>query len=153
MVLVTSSAPAMAQRISMTSMASPVVIQSLHSVTIPPILGVAASAVVPGTGGPAACAGTCFASTVTVRANTRWQLQVSLNQSLAHASIEWIEPGAPVSHHLTPGAYLTVASGDEPTMQRAVALAFTVRDDSGNGAPVDAAQVSELVSYRVVPLP
>ena len=153
MALLASSAPAMAQRISTTSVSSPVVIRSVHSATIPPIVGVVESALVPAAGGTVVCAGMCFESTVNVRANTRWQLQVALNQSLDHASVEWNEPHSSVSHRLTPGAYLTVAVGDEPTIQRAVVLSFIVRDEPGRGAVVDASQVSGLLSYRVVPLP
>lgn len=153
MALLASSTPAMAQRISMSSASSPVVIHSVHSVTIPPIVSVAASALVSATAGPGACAGTCFESTVNVRANTRWRLQVTLNESLDHASIEWSEPGTGASHPLTPGAYLTVAVGDEPTMHRPVALAFRVREEPGSGAMVDASRISGLLSYRVVPLP
>lgn len=145
--------PVIAQRVSLASASSPVVIQSMHSMTIPPIVGVVESALVPASGGAAACSGTCFDATVTVRANTRWQLQVAVHPSLDQTSIEWIEPGASVVHRLTPRTYLTVASGNEPTLQHAVALRFTARDEAGGAAPLDSGQLAALLSYRVVPLP
>ena len=146
------NAPAMAQRVSMASASSPIVIHSVHSATIPPIVGVVGSALAPASAG-SACAAVCFDATVTVRANTRWQLQAMLTQALDHASIEWVEPRTSISHRLAAGAYLTVATGAESTFQSALPLSFAARGDSGNAATVSAAQLAARLSYRVVPLP
>ena len=149
-ICVASTAPALAQHASIAGR-SPVVLHSLHSETIPSIVGVVDVATAPTNGPPAACTAKCVESTVNVRANTRWQLQVTLNQSLEHASIEWID-AASAAHQLVPGAYLTVASSNEPTFQRAVSVLFNVRNDAGS-APLGASQLASVVSYRVVPLP
>jgi len=143
----------MAQRISVADATSPVVIHTVHSVTIPPIVGIVGSTVMPASGGHAACTTSCFESIVGVRANTKWRLQVALTQPLDHAAVEWIETGTSVAHRLAPGEYLTVAAGDESTPQWAVALSFKVHDETASGASPDASQVAGLLSYRVVPQP
>lgn len=148
-----SSTPAMAQRIFMASASSPVVIHSAHSMTIPPIVGIVGSTLVPASDGSASCAGTCYESIVDVRANTKWQLQVALSQSADHVSVEWLETGTSVAHHLTPGEYCTVASSEQPTLQHAVALSLGVREETGTAVALGASQVAGLLSYRVVPLP
>lgn len=137
----------------MASASSRVVIHSVHSVTIPPIVGIVGSTMAPASGGSAACPATCFESIVDVRANTKWQLQVALRQSVDFGSVEWLEAGTSLAHRLTPGEYLTVASGDQPTLQHAVTLSFGVRDETGTAAALSAPQVAGLLSYRVVPLP
>jgi len=148
-----SSTPVMGQGIFMASASSPVVIHSMHSVTIPPIVGVVGSTLVPAGGGSAPCPGACYESIVDVRANTKWQLQVALSQSADHVSVEWFETGTSVVHHLRPGEYFTVASGAQPTLQRAVSLSLGVREEIGTAVALGASQVAGLLSYRVVPLP
>jgi hypothetical protein len=148
-----TSASAMAQRISMASASSPIVIYSMHSATIPPIVGIVGSTFVPASGESAACAAACYESVVDVRANTKWQLQVVARPSAERVSIEWLEAGTSVAHRLTPGEFFTVASGDQPTLQHAVALSFAVRDEAGAAITLSASQVAGLLSYRVVPVP
>ncbi len=91
---------------------------------------------------------TCVYSTVTARANHRWQLQVRALPSLS-APVSWL-PYDGVELTLT-GEWQSIASGPGPTGGTEVALRL------GIGGPVSqrpaAERLSSLLEFRMVPLP
>jgi hypothetical protein len=91
---------------------------------------------------------------VTVHANTKWQLQVTL-AATADFVILWIESRSPsVTHELTAGAYQTVASGATATAAQSVPLLFNTNKTTGQGGSMPtAAQLAAVLSYRVIAAP
>ena len=99
--------------------------------------------------------GACFDAPVTVQANSKWQLQVTLNQDPTDFLVIWVESRSPiVTHPLTAGVYQTVASGTGATPGLNVALLFNANKTTGKGGFVPtAAQLAAVLSYRVIAAP
>ena len=142
-----------AQATAFSSTASPAIIRSTHYATVPTILGATAGEVQPSAQRDGPCANSsCFETSVIVRANTRWQLQVVQRQPLANASIDWLGADASqTAHRLAVGMYQTVATGQTASFSQSVSLSFAARDSLG--APISAAQLAASLDYRLVALP
>ncbi len=99
--------------------------------------------------------GACFDAPVTVKANTKWQLQVTLNPPPTDFIVIWVESRSPViTHQLTAGTFQTVASGTTVTPGQNVALLFNANKTTGKGGFVPtAAQLAAVLSYRVIAAP
>jgi hypothetical protein len=99
--------------------------------------------------------GACFDAPVTVQANSKWQLQVTLNPAPTNFIVIWVESRSPiVTHSLTAGVYQTVASGTGATPGQNVALLFNANKTTGQGGFVPtAAQLAAVLSYRVIAAP
>jgi hypothetical protein len=99
--------------------------------------------------------GACFDAPVTVQANSKWQLQVTLNPAPTNFIVVWVESRSPiVTHSLTAGVYQTVASGTGATPGQNVALLFNANKTTGQGGFVPtAAQLAAVLSYRVIAAP
>ena len=99
--------------------------------------------------------GACFDAPVTVQANSKWQLQVTLNPAPTDFFVIWVESRSPIiTHPLTAGVYQTVASGTGPTPGQNIALLFNANKTTGPGGFVPtAAQLAAVLSYRVVAAP
>ena len=99
--------------------------------------------------------GACFDASAIVHANTKWQLQVTLDPAPADFVVIWIESRAPsIAHQLTPGVYQTVATGTTSTSALTVPLLFNANKTTGKGGSVPtAAQLAAVLSYRVIAAP
>lgn len=93
---------------------------------------------------------TCFRATVTLRSNSRWQLQVRLAPTVGvTAPISWWPTdgsGLPVS-----GTWLAIGDGSTPTPGVPVSLRFTAGGPTSQRP--DAVGLSSALQFRVVPLP
>jgi len=152
--LLLAGTSALAQHSTVSSTGSPVVIIATHHATIPSIVGATTGPVQPSSLPASPCANLpCYETTVTVRSNSHWQLQVLLRQPLANAPVEWLDSGSQfLARRLAPGVYQAVASGQSAAFDETVTLKFTARDTT-TGVPVDASELGAILAYRVVALP
>jgi len=99
--------------------------------------------------------GACFDAPVTVQANSKWQLQVTLNPDPVNFLVIWVESRSPIiTHPLTAGVYQTVATGTTATGGLNVPLMFNANKTTGPGGFVPtAAQLAAVLSYRVIAAP
>jgi hypothetical protein len=147
---------AQAQRGTVSFPPNPAVIHTTASVTISPTFSAAAGPVTQNSFQANPCnPGACFDAPVTVKANNKWQLQVTLNQTPANFTVIWVESRSPiVTHPLTAGVYQTVASGTTATPGQAIALMYNANKTSGKGGFVPTAdQLAAVLSYRVIATP
>ena len=133
----------------------PVVIHSTHWVVIPNIFAATPGTVTPNPLQTNRCnTGGCFDAPVTVQANTKWQLQVTL-ASASEFTVSWVDSRSPiVTHQLTPGVYQTVGTGTGPTLGQTVSLLFSASSTTGRGDVVPTpARLASMLSYRVIAAP
>lgn len=105
---------------------------------------------------PSGCGpGVCFDVPVTVRANSKWALQVTVTPASSGLTVGWVESRSPLTtHQLTPGSYLMVASGSTATPAQDIALMFNVSNTTGEGGSVPTpAQLAAVLSFRVIAAP
>jgi hypothetical protein len=143
-----------AQRATVTSSSGPAIIHSTVTASIPGVFAAIPAAIA--VAQDDACApGACFDATVTVRANDKWLLQVSLATAATDFTVTWVESRSPiVAHQLTGGAYQTVASGSAATLGQNVALSFNANTTTGKGGLTPTvAQLAAVLSYRVIAAP
>ncbi len=121
---------------------------------MPGVFGATPGAVVQDS--PSGCEpGVCFDVPVTVRANSKWELQVTVTPASSGLTIGWVESRSPLTtHQLTPGTYLMVASGSTATPAQDIALMFNVNNTTGEGGSVPTpAQLAAALSFRVIAAP
>ena len=135
---------------------NPAVIHTTSSVTIPGVFTTSPGVVTQNSFQANPCnPGACFDAPVTVHANSKWQLQVTLNQTPANFTVIWVESRSPIiTHSLTAGVYQTVASGTTATPGQAIALMYNANKTSGKGGFVPTpAQLAAVLLYRVIAAP
>ncbi len=147
---------AIAQPSTVTLPPNPAVIHTTASVTVPGTFTASPGPVTQNSlqGNPCN-PGACFDAPVTVHANSKWQLQVTLNPAPTNFIVIWVESRSPVvTHQLTAGVYQTVASGTTATPGQNVPLLFNANKTTGKGGFVPtAAQLAAVLSYRVIAAP
>ena len=145
-----------AQRGTVTFPPNPAVIHTSASVTVPGTFAALPGPVTQNSlqGNPCN-PGACFDAPVTVRANSKWQLQVTLNPAPTDFIVIWVQSRSPiVTHQLTAGVYQTVATGTTATPGQAIALMYNANKTTGKGGFVPtAAQLAAVLSYRVIAAP
>jgi hypothetical protein len=130
-----------------------------HAPASPPL-------VLTGTAGSACNPGACFRGTITVRANSRWQLQLKTTApdpagyKVAHVSasgpagIAYYTPGSPDELSSQDTRWKTVASGTGATAGAGITLnLLTIKAGGRSGTVPTAAQLQAVMMYRVVALP
>jgi hypothetical protein len=155
-VLVASARVVSAQPASVTLPPNPAVIHTSASVTVPGTFAATPGPVTQNSFQANPCnPGACFDAPVTVQANSKWQLQVTLNPAPTNFLVIWVESRSPiVTHALTPGVYQTVATGTTATPGQNIALMFNANKTTGPGGFVPtAAQLAAVLSYRVIAAP
>lgn len=154
--LVVAQSSAAAQPSTVNLPPNPAVIHTTTSVTIPGAFVVTPGPVTQNSFQANPCnPGACFDAPVTVQANSKWQLQVTLNPAPTNFFVIWVESRSPiVTHSLTPGVYQTVATGTTATPGQNIALMFNANKTTGPGGFVPtAAQLAAVLSYRVIAAP
>jgi hypothetical protein len=154
--LVVSARVLSAQPASVTLPPNPAVIHTTASVTVPGTFTATPGPVTQNSFQANPCnPGACFDAPVNVQANSKWQLQVTLNAASTDFIVIWVESRSPiVTHELTAGVYQTVASGTTATPGQNVALLFNANKTTGKGGFVPtAAQLAAVLSYRVIAAP
>ncbi len=134
----------------------PAVVHNTASVTVPGTFSATPGPVTQNSFQANPCnPGACFDAPVTVQANSKWQLQVTLNPAPTNFFVIWVESRSPiVTHSLTPGVYQTVATGTTATPGQNIALMFNANKTTGPGGFVPtAAQLAAVLSYRVIAAP
>ena len=145
-----------AQRATVNLPPNPAIIHTTSSVTIPGVFTASPGVVTQNSFQANPCnPGACFDAPVTAKANSKWQLQVTLNQVPANFIVIWVESRSPIiTHQLTAGVYQTVATGITATPGQAIALMYNANKTSGKGGFVPtAAQLAAVLSYRVIAAP
>ena len=98
--------------------------------------------------------GACFDAITTVKANQKWQLQVTLNQTPANFYVNWIQTPQNVQVRLAAGTYVTIATGTGSTPSLNVSNMYNANKTTGPGGIVPtAAQLAAVLSYRVIAAP
>jgi hypothetical protein len=156
---------AIAQRVTSNLPPNPAVVKTTATVVVGSVFGVTTAPVLQltpardGTGlfnfnGPCD-PGACFEVTANVRANTRWRLQVTLNQTPADFTVTVVESLLPfVMHQLSAGDYETVATGLIRTNGQPVLIFLAANKTKAKGAFVpNASQLAGVLSYRVIAAP
>jgi hypothetical protein len=147
---------AFAQPATVTLPPNPAVIHTTSSVTIPGVFTATPGPVTQNSFQANPCnPGACFDAPVTVKANSKWQLQVTLNPAPTDFIVIWVESRSPIiTHQLTAGVYQTVGSGTTATPGQNVALLFNANKTTGKGGFVPTpAQLAAVLSYRVIAAP
>ena len=100
--------------------------------------------------------GFCATGSLTVQANSRWQLQVRLKPAAPTSFyVNWITP-TPNQLHVRLGAttWYTIQSAATVSANTAVALRFNANKVTGNNSVVPtAAQLASYLEYRIIALP
>lgn len=98
--------------------------------------------------------GACFASSLSVAANQRWQLQVRVRPTAPNNFyVNWITP-APQTQIRLNSTWTTIRSATTTSTGTAVALMFNANKASGNGGNTpSAAQLTSYLEYQVIALP
>ena len=155
-VLVLSPSIARAQGGLATFPPQPAVVHNTASVTVPGTFAATPGPVTQNAFQANPCnPGACFDAPVAVHANSKWQLQVTLNPAPTNFIVIWVESRSPIiTHPLTAGVYQTVATGTGPTTGQNIALMFNGNKTTGPGGFVPtAAQLAAVLSYRVIAAP
>ena len=98
--------------------------------------------------------GACFDAITTVRANQRWQLQVTLNQTPATFYVNWIQKPQNTTVLLAAGTYVKIATGTGSTPSMAISSEYNANKTTGKGGAIPtAAQLAAVLSYRVIAAP
>jgi hypothetical protein len=133
----------------------PAVVHTTNSVTVPATFTVIPGSVTQNSQQANPCnPGACYDATTTVKANQKWQLQVTLNQTPQFFYVNWIQAPQNVQVRLAAGTYVTIATGSGSTPSLDISNEYNANKTSGPGGFVPtAAQLAAVLSYRVIPAP
>ena len=144
-----------AQAATVTIPTSPATIHTTNTVTVGGTFSVTAGSVTQNSQQANPCnPGACFDAITTVKANQKWLLQVTLNQTPANFYVNWIELPQNTPVRLTAGVYQTIASGTGSTPSLSISSEYNANKTTGPGGFVPtAAQLAAVLSYRVIAAP
>lgn len=98
--------------------------------------------------------GACFDAVTTVKANQKWQLQVTLSQTPESFYVSWIQKPQNIQVRLTAGVWQTIGTGTGSTPSLEVSNTYNANKTTGKGGFVPAAaQLAAVLSYRVIAAP
>jgi hypothetical protein len=134
---------------------SPAVIHTINSVTVGGTFAVTPGLLTQNGQQANPCnPGACFDAITTVKANQKWQLQVTLSQTPANFYVNWIPLPQNVPIRLSAGTWQTIATGTGSTPSQNLSSEFNANKLTGPGGSVPtAAQLAAVLSYRVIAAP
>lgn len=99
--------------------------------------------------------GACFTGTMSVQANSRWQVQVRVKPTAPTTFIvNWITPAPSENQVRFSTAWYTIKSGTTPSTSTAMPVKYNANKTTGKGGVVPtAAQLTSYLEYRIIALP
>lgn len=99
--------------------------------------------------------GACFAGSITVQANTRWQAQVRVKPAAPSTFyVNWIIPPANTTPARLSTAWYTIRTSTTASTGAPTSLLFNANKTTGQGGQTPtAAQLSGYIEFRVIALP
>jgi hypothetical protein len=89
-----------------------------------------------------------------VKANQKWQLQVTLSQTPNFFYVNWIQKPQNIQVRLAAGVWQTIGTGTGSTPSLNVSNMYNANKTTGPGGFVPtAAQLATVLSYRVIAAP